>query len=112
MTTQAPSNPSPSPDCELVRVPAAASTEKLRELLRQATENGCARLIVDVSEDNHPNSMKIGVLIRFKNRMVRRGGDLRLVGAGGRTLEMLRITRLDTVFELFADVDAARRSFD
>ena len=99
-------------DPVLLRVPARVSTDELREILRQAIDQGGARLIVDMSQDNYPNSMKIGVLIRFKNRAVRRGGDLRLLGANGRTLEMLRITRLDTVFRLFDDEEAARSSFE
>lgn len=88
------------------------SAEALRELLREGLGAGNARILVDLSQDNHPDSLKIGVLIRFKNRAVRRGGDLRLLGARGRTLEMLRITRLDTVFQLFDEEDAALGSFD
>lgn len=107
-----PSDALDSQDVVVLQVPSAIPAEELRELLRKGMDHGRARILVDLSQDNHPNSMKIGVLIRFKNRAVRRGGDLRLLGARDRTLEMLRITRLDTVFELFDDEIEARKSFD
>jgi len=92
----------------LVELPAGADTDDLRRLLAGAMSQGTAQVVIDLSQDNKPVSSKIGALIRYKNRATRRGGDLRLLRPRGRMLEMLQITRLDTVFRIYEDEQQAR----
>jgi anti-sigma B factor antagonist len=56
------------------------------------------------------SSAVLGLLIRISKKIYQRGGQLKLCGINSKIFEIFKITRLDRVFDVFADVDAAVRS--
>jgi anti-sigma B factor antagonist len=83
------------------------TADALREALREA-EADSKQIIVDLLEVNFLDSTGIGVLVGSLKRLREGGGDLHLVVTQPSVLKVLRITSLDRVFQVHADLDEAR----
>ena len=93
------------------RVDAGAHMQ-LRDGLRSVLGAGRAAFVLDLREATMLDSMAIGELVACLKRARERGGDVRLVvSPDGMVHEMLQITRLDHVFQIFGDQNDARMSF-
>jgi hypothetical protein len=57
------------------------------------------------------DSTGIGLIVRYANALRQRGGDLRLAAVTPLILEVLQLTRLDSVLKLFSTEDEAVLSF-
>ncbi len=86
---------------------AALLNEKLHEL----SDAGKTKVVVDLSEVDMMNSTGLGLLIGGRTIMQNQGGDLKLANLSERLRTLLTISKLNTVFEIFDDVDAAVASF-
>lgn len=82
----------------------AAVEEIITSLLRQ----GHRKIIVDLSAVTHIDSTGIGRFIAALGRVLETGGTLLMAGATGGVRESFRVTRLDTIFKFYADVESAR----
>jgi anti-sigma B factor antagonist len=60
-----------------------------------------AWVIVDLSAVEFIDSSGLSVLMWGRRQAMQRDGELVLVGPGRRTRKMLRITQLDTVFDIY-----------
>lgn len=85
----------------------ARNAQALRELLVSRIEKGDHRLVVDLRHVTFMDSSALGSLIGAMKKM-RPVGVLALAGATGPVLQLMKLTRMDKVFWLFPDVDAAR----
>jgi anti-sigma B factor antagonist len=74
-------------------------------------EAGTTSIIVDCSRLTVISSAGIGTLLRLHGAMKARGAVVRLAGLHGFVAQALQLMRLDGVFELFPDVNAARLAF-
>jgi len=74
-------------------------------------DNGATSIIVDCSRLQVINSAGIGVLLQLNRAMKSKNAVVRLAGLQGFVVQAIRLMRLDGVFELFADVNAAKLSF-
>jgi anti-sigma B factor antagonist len=81
--------------------------ETLDRLLSAASPN----IVVDLRRVRFIDSAGIGDLVRRKQRAVQQGGDIRLVLAGGPVEKVLKMMRLDLVFQIFKDDAQAVDSF-
>ena len=72
---------------------------------------GTRSIIVDCSQLQVISSAGIGVLLQLHRTMRLQGATVRLAGLQGFVVQAIRLMRLDSVFELYADVNAARLSF-
>ena len=79
--------------------------------LEKLVDAGLTRIIVDCSGLDHISSYGIGVLLRVHKRLAKHGGDVKLAGVHTTLAGVLRIARLDDVFDLYPDVDRARLAF-
>lgn len=81
----------------------------LRDLLEDAvTEAGDPpQLVVDFSAVDFCDSAGLGVLVTAFKRVQALGGTFRLVCPPGPVLRLLRISGLDTVFPVHAELDEA-----
>jgi len=70
------------------------------------------RGVLDLSQLDLLDSSGIGALVTCLTRARKRQGDLVVAGLHGRPLIAFQITRVDRLFRIFNDVDAAVRSFD
>jgi anti-sigma B factor antagonist len=95
-------------DGEMVGGPdAALLSEKLRDLI----ESGQNKIIVDMAMVDWMNSSGLGILIGGLTTVRNSGGDLRLLHLAKKLEELLRITKLQRVFEIFNDEGQAVASF-
>lgn len=70
-------------------------------------EEGKENFVVALSGMKHMNSSGLGVLITLLTRTRNRGGDLVLVSPSDTILNLMRITKLDTVFKIYNSEDQA-----
>ncbi len=92
------------PEGELVTGEADALLE--REFDRLLT-TGQARAVIDLSGVTYVDSSVLGKLVHGHTRMLEKGGALRLLNPPKRVLELLRVTRLISVFEIVEDGEEA-----
>ena len=79
-----------------------------KELSAAMDEVSPPRLIVSFAAVEHLSSAALGMLITLNNLANEAGGVLCLSGIENRILEVFRITRLDKVLTIEADMGAAR----
>lgn len=73
--------------------------------------DGARSIVVDCSRLEVISSSGIGVLLMLHKAMKERGAEVRLAGLRGLVVQALRLARLDSVFQIFADVSAAKLAF-
>ena len=69
------------------------------------------RLLLDFANVEHLSSAALGMLINVNNRVREKNGQLRLCNIRRQILEVFSITKLDTLFKILPDRDAALGSF-
>ena len=70
------------------------------------------RLIINLEQVTQVDTSGLTALVTTHLTAAKRGGALKLVNPTGRIRELLGITRLDTLFEVFDSEDEAIASFD
>jgi anti-sigma B factor antagonist len=82
------------------------------ELRRQAKEllESNPVLVLNLREVNYIDSGGLGVMVGLLTTARAAGGDLKLAGPAARALEVLAITHLDSVFEIYPSVERAAES--
>lgn len=82
------------------RITLGLATNRLRNLLREAIEGGAKAVVVDFSGATQLDSTGIGELVGALSLANEHGAALRLAALPPKIRELLRITRLDTVFDV------------
>jgi len=82
---------------------------RLKEELVAAIERGCVDIVVDMEKVTFIDSSGLGVLVSALRRARERDGAVRIVCTRDSILKIFRITGLDKVFPLFADLAEARQ---
>lgn len=67
-------------------------------------EAGQSKIVVDCSRLDCISSYGLGVLVRLHNKLAKLGGDVKLACVKGLVEQVLTITRLNSIFEIFPDV--------
>ncbi len=80
---------------------------QLGSMVPERIAAGRKHFIFDLSGVSHIDSTGIGRFIDAFSKIGKVGGQLRLAGATGAVREAFRVTRLDTVFKFFPDVESA-----
>jgi anti-sigma B factor antagonist len=83
----------------------------LKEAVADAVSRGARRVLLDLSGVRYIDSTRLGELIAAHVTVSRQGGRLKLVGTPDRVVELLTLAGLDGVFERFATVEEAVKSF-
>lgn len=83
---------------------------QLKRQLELARLHG-SRVIVDLSAVPYIDSSVLGQLVYGHSQLKKMGGGLRLVGPSKRIRDLLSLTRLITVFEIFEDRPSALRGW-
>ena len=86
---------------------ATSLHEKLHELI----EGGHLKVVVDLTDVDWMNSSGLGILIGGLSALRKSGGDLRLASVTEKIDEVLKITKLDRVFDIYTDTDTAIASY-
>jgi anti-sigma B factor antagonist len=74
-------------------------------------EEGKVNLLVDLSEVGFLDSSGLGALVRAMTNSQKEGGQTKLLNAGPQVRRLLEMTKLDSVFEIYDDLERAVSSF-
>jgi len=97
-------------ETQVIRVDAdridAAMAIQFKENMRLETDSGARRVILDLSAVEFIDSSGLGAIVASMKQL---GGDRRLDLAGLQPVveKVFRLTRMDTVFRLFPNLDDA-----
>jgi anti-sigma B factor antagonist len=93
------------------RITLGPETEALRSKLKQLIDSGQQRVILDLGEVSYIDSVGLSTLVASYTSARRAGGDLKLLRLPRGVHQLLQITRLSTVFEVYETLEAARQAF-
>lgn len=83
----------------------------LREQVRQLLTANKTKVVLHIQQLRYSDSAGLGCLVAAFTSFRRQGGDLKLADPSKRMQEVLNLTRLSTVFELYPTEDKALASF-
>ena len=86
-------------------------TDSLREAVADFTEQGNKCLVINLQKVTYINSSGIGSIIAAHTSYVKNGGEVKLSGITGSVLNLLVVTKLIDVFDVYDSVDEAVSSF-
>jgi anti-anti-sigma factor len=92
------------------RLTAGESTA-LREKVDQAIAAGHLNVLFDLTHVDYLDSTGLGGMVICYTTLKRHGGALKLVNPNKRNVELLALTKLHTIFEVFIDPQDAVNSF-
>ncbi|HKY32380.1 MAG TPA: STAS domain-containing protein [Candidatus Polarisedimenticolia bacterium] len=85
--------------------------DDLRKTIDEMLEKGDFRIVLDLAPMKFIDSAGLGELIACRKAAVQRGGDIKILHPAGKVKELLVLTLLTDVFEIFQDEEEAVRSF-
>jgi anti-anti-sigma factor len=83
----------------------------LREAIHEALDAGATKILVNMADVSTIDSSGVGELVSAYTTATNRGGRLKLINLPAKVADILQITQLITVFEVFDDEDEAVASF-
>ena len=83
----------------------------LREAVQQTLEGGAAKVLINLADVTTIDSSGVGELVSAFTTATNRGAKLKLANLPAKVNDILQITQLITVFEVFDSEDEAIRSF-
>jgi anti-sigma B factor antagonist len=83
----------------------------LREKVRELSDAGKVNVILNLAELEYIDSTGLGGLVISYTTLKKAGGALKILNLSKRNVELLVLTKLTTVFELFDDEQDAINSF-
>jgi|SRR5689334_676314 anti-sigma B factor antagonist len=93
------------------RVTLGEGATLLRDRIRQLSNSGQKKILLDLSDLTYLDSSGIGALVSSFATVRNQGGHLKLVKLSKRIQDLLILTKLYTVFEVFEDEQTAIGSF-
>jgi anti-sigma B factor antagonist len=93
------------------RITLGEGASTLRDSMRDLAAKGSKKLLLNLSEVSYIDSSGIGEMVSSYTTITNHGGQLKLLGLNKRVKDLLQITKLYTVFEVFDDEASAVRSF-
>jgi|SRR5579883_2600256 len=93
------------------RITLGGGAGELREALRIMTREGHRKILLNLADVTYMDSSGLGVLVAAFATVTNQGGQVKLLHLTQRIMDLLLITKLLTVFEVFDDEAAACRSF-
>ena len=83
------------------------SSEYLLDCIQGHIEDGANNFILDCGELQYMSSVGLGTLVRANSRLKRTEGKVLLASVEGVVAEVLRISHLDRIFNIYPDVETA-----
>ena len=90
---------------------AGESTGAVRERLSQLVAAGSIQLILNLGGVTYIDSSGLGALVMCFSTARRAGGTMKLLNLSRRSIELIVLTRLEMVFEVFNEEQSAVNSF-
>ena len=93
------------------RITLGEGSSALREALRDLVTKNQNKILLNLGDVSYIDSSGIGELVSGYTTVSNSGGSLKLLNLNKRVKDLLQITKLYTVFEVFDDEAAAISSF-
>ena len=93
------------------RLVLGKESDSLREALKSMASRGDTRILLNLAGVNYIDSSGLGTLVSGYTTQVSRDGEMKLLHLTERVHDLMQITKLLTVFEVYKDEAAAVRSF-
>jgi anti-sigma B factor antagonist len=86
-------------------------TSSLRTKIRELVEGGSRRIVLNMADVSYMDSSGLGEMIASHTTVTTAGGEMKLLNLAKRVHDLLKLTKLYTVFETFEDEASAVDSF-
>jgi len=93
------------------RITLGEATKAIRHTISDLLHNGGKKIVLNLMDVNYIDSSGIGELVRTFTTVTNEGKELRLLNLTRNIRELLVITKLLTVFQVFENEQAAVASF-
>lgn len=93
------------------RITLGEGASAFRDSIRDLAANGHKKMLLNLAEISYIDSSGIGELVSGFTTVANQGGTIKLLNLTKRVQDLLQITKLYTVFEVFDDEAKAVRSF-
>jgi anti-sigma B factor antagonist len=93
------------------RITVGKETTALRSATDALNSAGQRNLVLDLAKVDYIDSTGLGALVMIANSMRKNGGNVKLLNLNRRNIELLVMTKLATVFEIFNDEHDAINSY-
>ena len=87
------------------------ATKTMRHTISDLLENGGKKILLNLTNVNYIDSSGIGELVRSYTTVTNKGRQLKLLNLTAKVRELLVITKLLTVFQVYENEQAAVASF-
>jgi len=102
------------PDITLIQLAGKLAlgreSQRVESLVQEKAQAGVRRVILDMSGVDHIDSAGIGVVALSAGTVKEAGGKLVVVATGGRVLQLLKLTQLNSIVTVCASVEEAARA--
>ena len=75
-------------------------------------ENAVPKIVINFDNVEHLSSAALGAMININNKILEKGGQLRLSNIDPRVYEIFMITKLNKIFQIHDDREQAIKSFE
>jgi anti-sigma B factor antagonist len=94
------------------RITVGEGNIMLREVVTGLVENGKKRILLNLQGVEYVDSGGLGELVRTHTTLQKEGGQLKMVNVNQRVQELLKVTSLHKVFDIYKDEASAVQSFE
>lgn len=84
---------------------------RLRSAIAELLEKGCFKLLLNLAEVSYVDSSGLGELVKTLTTVHSRGGQLKIASLNKRLADLLRVTHLESVFDIASDEAGALAAF-
>jgi anti-sigma B factor antagonist len=93
------------------RITLGEGSALLRKTIRDLLGEGRTKIVLNLADVNYIDSSGIGELVTAFTTVKKTGGDLKLLHLTKKVHDLLQLTKLFTVFDVYSDEDTVLRSF-
>ncbi len=93
------------------KITLGEGTMAIRNTVREVLKNGGKKIILNLADVNYIDSSGIGELVSTYTTVTNNGGKLKLLNLTKKIQELLAITKLLTVFQVYDNEQAAVGNF-
>lgn len=84
---------------------------RLADSFNEKMEDGTLNFVLNLQELKHVNSSGLGVFITLLTKTRKKGGELFLVSPSDFIKNLMMITKLNSVFQIFDNLEDAEKAF-
>ncbi len=93
------------------RITLGEGSTTLRQMIRDLLQKGDNKIVLNLGDVNYIDSSGIGELVSGFTAVKNQGGELKLLNLTKKVHDLLQITKLFTVFDVYSDEGTALGSF-